>query len=47
MYMKKESALSSQIEGTKARLTDALYAEAGSPARVPADVSDILRHIKA
>ncbi len=43
MYMKKESALSSQIEGTKARLTDALYAEAGSPARAPADVSCVFR----
>jgi len=47
MYMKKESALSSQIEGTQARLTDALYAETGSLAHVPADVSDILRHIKS
>ncbi|GAJ09307.1 unnamed protein product, partial [marine sediment metagenome] len=27
MYIKKESAYSSQIEGTKARLTDALLAE--------------------
>src|SRR3989338_2665336 len=47
MYMKKESALSSQIEGTKAKLTDALYAEAGTSTRIPADVNDILRHIKA
>ena len=47
MYIKKESAYSSQIEGTKARLTDALLAEVEKTAGLPDDVDDILHYINA
>jgi Fic family protein len=47
MYIKKESAYSSQIEGTKARLTDALQAEVERTPELPDDVDDILHYIKA
>ncbi len=47
MYIKKESAYSSQIEGTKARLTDALLAEVEKIAGLPDDVDDILYYINA
>jgi Fic family protein len=47
MYIKKESAYSSQIEGTKARLTDALQAEIEKTPELPEDVDDILHYIKA
>lgn len=45
MYIKKESAYSSQIEGTKAKLTDALLAEIGRTPDLPDDVDDILHYI--
>ena len=47
MYIKKESAYSSQIEGTKAKLTDALQAEVEKTPELPKDVDDILHYIKA
>ncbi len=47
MYIKKESTYSSQIEGTKARLTDALQAEVEKTPELPDDVDDILHYINA
>lgn len=47
MYIKKEATLSSQIEGTKARLTDALHAEIERAPELPPDVDDILHYIEA
>ncbi|OGC40091.1 hypothetical protein A2Y85_06790 [candidate division WOR-3 bacterium RBG_13_43_14] len=47
MYIKKESAYSSQIEGTKAKLTDALMAEIERTPELPPDVDDILHYITA
>jgi len=47
MYIKKESAYSSQIEGTKAKLTDALLAEVERTPDLPDDVDDILHYITA
>jgi len=47
MYIKKEAALSSQIEGTKALLTDALHAEIERAPELPPDVDDILHYIEA
>jgi len=47
MYIKKESAYSSQIEGTKAKLTDALLAEVERTPEIPDDVDDILHYINA
>ena len=47
MYIKKEAALSSQIEGTKAQLTDALHAEIERAPELPPDVDDILHYIEA
>jgi Fic family protein len=47
MYINKEAALSSQVEGTKANLTDALQAEVERTPDLPDDVDDILHYIKA
>lgn len=47
MYVLKESALSSQVEGTRATMTDALRAESDIRIGLPDDVDDILRHINA
>jgi len=47
MYIKKEATLSSQIEGTKAGLTDALHAEIERAPELPPDVDDILHYIEA
>lgn len=47
MYVKKEASLSSQIEGTKARLADALQAEVEKTPELPPDVDDILHYIHA
>ena len=47
MYIKKEATLSSQIEGTKAQLTDALHAEIERAPELPPDVDDILHYIEA
>lgn len=47
MYIKKEAAYSSQVEGTKANLTDALQAEVERTPDLPDDVDDILHYIRA
>ncbi len=47
MYIHKDAASSSQIEGTKATMVDALQAEAKIESNVPDDVDDILHYIKA
>lgn len=47
MYVKKEAAYSSQIEGTRAKLTDALQAEIERIPELPSDVDDILHYIQA
>lgn len=47
MYVRKEAALSAQIEGTKATMIDAIEAETELTADLPADVSDILHYIDA
>ncbi len=47
MYVKKEAAYSSQIEGTRAKLTDALQAEVERIPDLPSDVDDILHYISA
>lgn len=47
MYLRKDAASSSQIEGTRATMIDAIKAEAKVTANVPEDVDDILHYIKA
>src|ERR1700687_2043907 len=47
MYVRKEAALSSQIEGTKATITDLIMSEGKIPADVPEDVQDIKHYVKA
>jgi Fic family protein len=47
MYVKKEAALSSQIEGTQATLIDLVEAEAEIPDDRPSDVDEILNYIAA
>ncbi len=47
MYVRKEAALSSQIEGTKATMMDSIRAEAQITHDLPSDVNDILLYIKA
>ncbi|MEA3369548.1 MAG: Fic family protein [Candidatus Ratteibacteria bacterium] len=47
MYINKEAAYSSQVEGTRAKLTDALQAEVERTPDLPKDVDDILHYIKA
>ncbi len=47
MYIRKDATASSQIEGTKATMVDALEAGAAIDSNVPADVDDILHYIKA
>ncbi|OGN07235.1 MAG: hypothetical protein A2669_00525 [Candidatus Yanofskybacteria bacterium RIFCSPHIGHO2_01_FULL_48_25b] len=47
MYVRKEAALSSQIEGTKATMINAIEAETELTADLPSDVSDILHYIEA
>ena len=47
MYLRKDAASSSQIEGTMATMIDAIEAEVQSSANVPEDVDDILHYIKA
>ena len=47
MYIRKEATYSSQVEGTKARLTDALQAEVDRTPELPDDVDDILHYIDA
>jgi Fic family protein len=47
MYLRKDAAASSQIEGTQATMIDAIEAEAKVNANVPKDVDDILHYIHA
>ena len=47
MYIRKDAASSSQIEGTRATMLDAIEAEAKLDSRLPEDVDDILHYIKA
>lgn len=47
MYVRKDATASSQIEGTRATMIDAIEAEVNTNANVPSDVDDILHYIKA
>lgn len=47
MYLRKDAAASSQIEGTMATMVDAIEAEVKVNANVPKDVDDILHYVKA
>jgi Fic family protein len=47
MYLRKDAASSSQIEGTRATMIDAIEAEAKINTDIPEDVDDILHYIKA
>ncbi len=47
MYLRKDAASSSQIEGTMATMVDAIEAEVKTNANIPADVDDILHYIQA
>ena len=47
MYIRKEAALSSQIEGTKATMIDAIEAEGTTPEGLPEDVYQIQKYIEA
>jgi len=47
MYLKKDAASSSQIEGTIATMVDAIEAEMETRTNLPTDVDDILHYLKA
>lgn len=47
MYLRKDAASSSQIEGTMATMVNAIEAEVKSNVNIPTDVDDILHYIKA
>ncbi len=47
MYLRKDAASSSQIEGTMATMVDAIEAEVNVNENTPEDVDDILHYIKA
>ena len=47
MYLRKDAAASSRIEGTRATMIDAIEAEAGIDGDIPEDVDDILHYIQA
>ena len=47
MYLRKDAATSSQIEGTMATMVNAIEAEAKVKTNIPEDVNDILHYIKA
>ncbi len=47
MYLRKDASASSQIEGTRATMIDAIAASAKIDNNIPDDVSDILHYIKA
>jgi Fic family protein len=47
MYLRKDAASSSQIEGTVATMVDAIEAEVKVSEKIPADVDDILHYIRA
>jgi Fic family protein len=46
MYLNKDATSSSQIEGTKATMIDAIEAKTGNMSNIPEDVDDILHYIK-
>ena len=47
MYLRKDAACSSQIEGTRATMINAIEADVKIKANIPEDVDDILHYIKA
>jgi len=47
MYVRKEAAFSSQIEGTQATMSDSIRAEANLTQGLPKDVAQIQNYIKA
>lgn len=47
MYIRKDAASSSQIEGTQATIINAIEAESAVSDKMPADVDDILHYIRA
>ncbi len=47
MYLRKDAASSSQIEGTRATMVDAIEAEVKVTDKTPEDVDDILHYIQA
>lgn len=47
MYLRKDAASSSQIEGTMATMVDAIEAEVQASTNTPQDVDDILHYINA
>lgn len=47
MYLRKDASASSQIEGTRATMIDAIITEAKIDSNIPDDVDDILHYIKA
>ena len=47
MYLRKDAAASSQIEGTMATMVDAIEADVKITHNIPEDVDDILHYIKA
>jgi Fic family protein len=47
MYLRKDAASSSQIEGTLATMVDAIEAEVKVSTSIPDDVDDILHYLKA
>jgi len=47
MYLRKDAASSSQIEGTQATMEDAIEADIQPNAKIPSDVDDIQHYIKA
>lgn len=47
MYLRKDAASSSQIEGTMATMVDAIEAEVKNKGNTPTDVDDILHYINA
>ncbi|MBU0647462.1 Fic family protein [Patescibacteria group bacterium] len=47
MYLRKDAASSSQIEGTMATMIDAIEAEVKINTNIPEDVDDILHYIRA
>jgi len=47
MYLRKDAASSSQIEGTRATMIDAIEEDVKIKSNIPEDVDDILHYIKA
>lgn len=47
MYVRRESVLSSQIEGTQSSLDDVLSYQLGEPGGLPRDVGEVVNHVAA